>query len=455
MTDFLSKYDSNIKSLLDKRTHLSGTKVIDQNKAAKWVTSQKTELKRTVAQFFIDNTIYVPFSDFFDGIGELVKNNYEAITNDGNKIVIVVGREEKSQYMVAVIALYFIRLYRFREPDEFINSIDREASTIDNILIFDDMSYSGSQMGAFLQSIYKSKFPQVVTDEIEAAKSLPKIKCLLYGVNSNSLNKLSKVDVMKAVDIGRGIKRNQIVTIDSPFKVYYLKKFRTFREINNEMCDLVNYFFAPYLYGHPFLSIYFDHKIADDVSTYMKVLSFGPIIPKSYSILSYQSNNEKYLESFPELQLPPITTPKNSGLSLNEIKAILPSLASKYGHSDPLESSDDITIFQPFLSNCFYSDQIYQKLNKIPYNEFVYPENPTAMNDEHDLVWEFVHDDNTLCLKPFYKTPLTEDELARKRDVKKKNLLKLGGKSRKNCKKRSSKNSKRSRRRKSSTTRWR
>jgi hypothetical protein len=167
---------------------------------------------------FIDNTIYVPFSDFFDGIGELVKNNYEAITNDGNKIVIVVGREEKSHYMVAVIALYFIRLYRFREPDEYINSIDREASTIDHILIFDDMSYSGSQMGDYFQSIYKAKYPQVVTDEIESAKSLPKIKCLLYGLNSNSLNKLTKVNVMKAVDIGRGIKKNQIVAIESPFK---------------------------------------------------------------------------------------------------------------------------------------------------------------------------------------------------------------------------------------------
>lgn len=449
MTDFLLRYDENIKSLLHKKENFSGTKSIDQNKSANWVKSQKTVLKRRVAQFFIDNTVYVSFSDFFGGIGELIKKNYEAVTNDGNRIVIVVGREDKSQYMVAVIALYFIRLYKFREPDEYIDAIERNGSTIDNIIIFDDMSYSGSQMGDYFQNIYKTKYPQVVTDEVEAAKSLPKIKCFLYGVNSNSLNKLTTVNVIKAVEINStGIKKNQIVSIDSPFKVYYLKKFRTFREIDHEMCDLVNYFYAPYLYGHPFLSIYFDHKIADDVSTYMKVLSFGPIIPKSYSILSYLSNNDKYLESFPESRLPTITTNRNSGLSQKEIKAILPSLAAKYGDSDPLDASDVTTDFSPFLSNCSYSDHVCKRLRNIPYLEFLYPENPTEMNVEHDLVWDFVHDNNVKCLKPFYKKPLTEEQLARKRDEKNKRILRLGGKSRKYSQKR--KISKRSRTRKSS-----
>ena len=421
MTDFLEQYEKTIMTLLEKKKTLSGTKRIDETQAKTWVQLQKTPLKKKVAQFFIDNTIYVSFSEFFDGIGELIKTNYETITNDGNRIVVVVGDKDKSQYLVAVIALYFIRKFNFREPDDFIDALRKGSyvDTEDHIIMFDDMSYSGSQMSNLLQTIYRSLYPFVVDDEAAAAKRLPKIKLLLYGVNPNSLARLNTVNVVKMKDelksMGKGktilIPTRRPAEIVSPFKTYYHKMFKTFREIDAEMCHLTNYFYAPFLQGHPYLSIYFDHKVADDVSTYMKVLTYGPIIPGSYSILSHQTNRDLFSEDFPDERLPSFIF--DNTLTKKEIENILPELALKYGHLDPLDATDKITDFNPFLSDCTYTEEIYEKLRKIPYNRFVYPENTESGLLEHSIEWDFVHDNNTRCLKPFYKPlkkPMTDGE---------------------------------------------
>lgn len=411
---FVNDYEFNIESILSKKNEISGTKRIDTNSSEDWINSQKTQLKKDVAKFFIENTIYVSFNEYFDSIGNLVLTNYERIVDGARQIIVCSGLRTKSQYMTTVIALYFIKKFGFREPDTYVTSISFE-NTQDPILIFDDMSYSGSQMGSMFEMMFNKKFKYGDKPTFEITEQvLPKINLLLYGVNKNSLKRLNTIEcivkVIKEVVANNEkfeIKVQTLVDFVSPFKVHYEIMFKIFREINNDMSNLVNFFFSPYLLGNPYLSIYFDHKIADDVSTYMKVLQFGPIIPNSYSINSYKKHIEDYLSVYVDARTD-IADVLESGLSQDEIKDIMPNLVKNYGYRDKIDETDVKILFKPFITGCRYSSEFYRTLENTSYNEFLFPE-PSDMSfqDTHKryiTLWNYIHSDKILCLTPFYKT---------------------------------------------------
>jgi hypothetical protein len=393
---FINKYDVNIKSILSKKAEISGTKSISSDLAEEWINSQKTELKKNVAKFFIHNTVYVSFDDYFNGIKSLVATKYREITDGANQIILCSGLRTKSQYMTAVIALYFIKQFGFREPDVYITTLPKK-NVQDPILVFDDMSYSGSQMGSMFEKMFTDRFRNKDEPTFEMTQNeLPRIHLLLYGVNNMSLHKLENVSctvkVLKEVNVSgvlQKILKQEYLDFESPFKTYYFKKFITFREIDADMCNLVNYFFSPYLLGNPYLSLYFDHKIADDVSTYMKVLQFGPIIPKSYSISSFQEHRDSYIEGFGDVYTD-IVDPLSVGFTRPIVKGILPDLVNRYGLKDVRDEQDTKILFKPFITGCKLSADFYSSVEKMSYNEFLFPENTEIL-------------EKTLCLTPFYK----------------------------------------------------
>ena len=424
-THFATNLDENITSLLHTMFAISGKHGINPNKSTRWVSAQKTPLKREVARHLIDHTVYVTFREYFNGIGKLIKTHYETIVRDAQHVILYVSFPTKSYYVSAIIAMHFIRKYKFREPDSFVHTL-YNSTTQDPILIVDDMAYSGSQMSNWLTNIYKQSIPNYFNNkykynflERDTIVSLPKpnIHILLYGVNSYSQTKLSQITnvntmMQKHVTIkGRliTVPHRTVIDIPSPFHVYFVKKFPLLTEVDPEKALLVNYFFSPYSHGFPLLSVYFDHKIADDNSTYMKVLSYGPIIPGSYSIRSLHQNHTEFKNIFENIIDEDVSKLMGSRILDKTIAQIEPILL-KYAKDDPI-ASDTTLEFASFLNNC----SIRLQLEGMSYNEFLFPEeilmqihNNVDIKPDQNLLdimhrSKIIHDDQYKCIQPFYK----------------------------------------------------
>jgi hypothetical protein len=352
----------------------------------------------------------VTFNEYFLGIGKLIKDNYETIVKDADKIIMCISLSKKSQYFTSIIAMHYIRKYNFREPDYFVKYLTVK-NTKDPILIIDDMSYSGSQMRDMFTKIYKSCVKKYENDQ-ESAGLTPKIHLLLYGINNFSEQRLSMIENMMITEPQgpRNIPMKKFINVVSPFKIYYFKKFKLLIEINAEMSNLIHYFFSPYLSGAPVLSIYFDHKIADDVSTFMKTIVYGPIIPKSYALESFAENNEEYGKIF-QLDIDknelPITSKEITGLEKKKIYQILPDLVKKYASDDVIDTTDTKIHFLPFINNCNINDTIREISESMSYNEFLFPEVTEFVTDESIKKQSLLlYDDKNKCIQPFYKRNL-------------------------------------------------
>ena len=418
---------------------------INALKADNWIKAQKTPLKRKVADFLIKNTHHVSFKEYFNGIGTLISKNYPKIIKNAKNIIMYVGSTTKSTYFTAIIAMYWIKFYKYREPTIFYKALTADNIT-DPILYIDDMSYSGSQISDMSLKIYKNCVGKYVNgcgirsraednhaysegrrrspEEYgeEAAKKVPKIHFLLYGINTVSKKKITNlfpivIDIEEPiVKFGKTllIKKRKLVTLPSPFKLYYVKYFKTLHEINAEMSYLVNYFFSPYLNGYPLLSVYFDHKIADDSSTFMKVIVYGPIIPKCYSLASREENYAHFQQYFGQeeegAEAKYVTDKVISGLEKTEIMKIIPNLIEKYSSEDPYDANDTRIQFLPFINNCVINNDFIEKIEEMSYNEFLFPEDfiPDMPPPPKEIIErsKIIHDNDNKCIVSFYKKDL-------------------------------------------------
>jgi hypothetical protein len=209
------------------------------------------------------------------------------------------------------------------------------------------------------------------------------------------------------------VSHRTVIDIPSPFHVYFVKKFPLLTEVDPEKALLVNYFFSPYSYGFPLLSVYFDHKIADDNSTYMKILSYGPIIPASYSIRSLHQNHTEFKNIFEPIIDEDVSKQMGSRVLDKTIAQIEPILL-KYEKDDPI-ASDTTLEFAPFLNNCSIRPTFIRQLEGMSYNEFLFPEeilmqiyNNVDIKPEKNMLdiihrSKIIHDDQYKCIKPFYK----------------------------------------------------
>lgn len=416
---FASFFQEHKEALLQTMFAISGKHAVNPQKADEWVQAQKTPLKRKVAQHLLTNITYVPFHTYFNGIGKLVREHYPTITRGARTIRLFVSRPKKSYYFSAVIALHFIRKYGFREPDVFLHTIDASHFTDEPILIFDDMAYSGSQMSDWLARMYKGSIPNYrswVDQDVLLKAPKPNIHVLVYGVNSHSHRRMTQITNVQMTVRGK----REMQTLPSPFPVYYVKKFPLLYEKDTTMYLLVNYFFSPYLKGNPPLAVYFDHKIADDVSTYANVLMHGPVIPAAYaaSAQALDRHAQEFTDLFGEfLSIDNRTTEtllgsELAGTSAQDLKTVLES----HRDQDPEDPTDTRIQFAPFVEGCTVDPEWVQRLEDMTYQEFLFPHDillGTNTSDEltkkPDGLEEMVeradalHDERYQCIRPFYK----------------------------------------------------
>ena len=111
--EFYNNYYNNIENLIKLRDEISGTHEIDINKANLWINSQLNERRRNASKFLIENTYYITFNQLFENIRDAVKQIYLDLdlTKD---IYIFVQNSKSSFYFIGMIALYFIKLFKYK-----------------------------------------------------------------------------------------------------------------------------------------------------------------------------------------------------------------------------------------------------------------------------------------------------------------------------------------------------
>ena len=198
-------------------------------------------------------------------------------------IYIYSGNPTKSFYFISILVLYFIKKHHFKEPTQFISQLTSDLFvTIGNnpILIFDDVSYSGSQLSELLNSIY---YNTVILNKNPA----PNIFVSLIALNEFSKRKLEKVPIKRKTIHNDTI---DLQFTNSPFKLLFLSE-RLYTplilKLGIQRYAYLNIFFSLYTSDKPYVSIYLDHKIADEASTYKSALTYGPIVPNNYNYTKY------------------------------------------------------------------------------------------------------------------------------------------------------------------------
>ena len=189
----------------------------------------------------------------------ILYNNVDYDIINKNVYIYTTMWSDASNYYLTILLLSFIRKHGFNEPTCImdINSIIQENAVL---IVPDDVSYSGSQLSKYLDTIKNFRREQELHPDFEH------IYVLLAGANRYSLSKLHKPNVTVLCDVVYPL------LIDS---------------IGLERYMYIKMFFSPWTMNQPLCSIYLDNKIADEFSTFKKVLMFGPIIPSDYNFNSY------------------------------------------------------------------------------------------------------------------------------------------------------------------------
>ena len=252
---FYDCYHSNIKKILK---YESGNHSLNKTKCNDWINAQKTVFRKLMALKFIESIEYVSYHDLFKLVEITITKMYKKINID-HPIYLYVGEPNKSFYFISLIALYYIKKLKLKEPTYYITQIlkNKSTNTINveqsNILIIDDMSYSGSQMNGFLKMLKKTNLKLIVG---------------LIGINYLSF---------------------ELLTANTNATIVYGKMFDLLIDkVGIEYYYYIVYLFSPFY--HPSILLYFDHKIADNTSTFLNTLLYGPVIPQNYVFIDYFDN---------------------------------------------------------------------------------------------------------------------------------------------------------------------
>ena len=167
---------------------------------------------------------------------------------------------------------------------------------------------------------------------------------LLIGINQNSYDKLTAIKY----------KISNQTSIIKPFNVYYGKMFKTIDDLINEnRITEEELFYMSYYFSHnmiPNILIYFDHKIADEPSTFLRAYNYGCVVPENYDIVNYYPEYQRALN--------------NNVSEKSYVREKYFILFKKYykNREKPVSTQDTNLPLQfiPFIKNCYNINAIIQ-----------------------------------------------------------------------------------------------
>lgn len=370
-TTFLSSYPVNIEKIKEALRE-SGKHKFHSENVAKFIDGQISPIRRQAARDLIENTKYITLQETFYIVEELILRVYARIDTT-QEVFLYCGENKKSFYFFACIAYYFILKHRLKPPI-FIKKISNsliDRLNVDTLLIVDDASYSGFQLGEFLDGMH---YYACVMNQRPPIN----IEVLLIAVNTMSLHTLSRVTLEKS---SRG---SSLSYGPSPLHINVLDAYNynaLVIDIGIERYFYVNLFFNAFLNKNTHIALYLDYKVADSTSTYKNVYLYGTIIPSSYNLsdvneyifgaeIPYMYHKvpshvkvalyQKFIAENPMYVVP-------NASELTNYKTILYFLMKKAIQMDQIDRpSKPYMTFVPFIQSCKKSKQLQEILkNKL------------------------------------------------------------------------------------------
>lgn len=365
-TTFLSTYPVNIEKIKEALKE-SGKHGFHPD-VNKFIDGQLSPIRRQAARDLIEHTKYITLQETFGIVEALILQVYATIDTT-QEVFLYCGEHKKTFYFFACIAYYFIQRHRLKPPI-FIKKISNQLIdrlNVDTLLIVDDASYSGFQLGGFLDGMH---YYACVMNERPPIN----IEVLLVAVNTMSLHILSRVTLEKS---SRG---SSLSYGPSPLHINVLDAYNynaLVVDIGIERYFYVNLFFNAFLNNNTHIALYLDYKVADSTSTYKNVYLYGTIIPSSYNL----SDVDKIIFGGGEIpymydKVPPQVkdalytqfiaenpTYVPRATEISNYKTIVYFLTQKAIAMDQIDrASKPYMTFVPFIQSCKKSKQLKQIL---------------------------------------------------------------------------------------------
>lgn len=255
-------------------------------------------------RLLIDMTTYVTFDEFYDSLKKCIDIFLDKIGNN-SYVMLYLGREDKSNFWVTELALdYIINNYPEKMPADILRNykdieyLFREEAGDVKYVAFDDCSYSGLQLSDHIEKELtdnpnRDNFYVIVP---YISNSAYKLILDMNGIEYTTNNVIFNNKILKISEI------LNINGYDDKFIYDFIQNLLIYVndfEIGPDKGS-AEYEDEDFNANIDNVPIYFDHKIADSVSTYPKIYSFGIIYDKDKHVYIYDWLIKKCINSLNE-----------------------------------------------------------------------------------------------------------------------------------------------------------
>ena len=389
--DFYKNYDANLQKIMTVKDLTSNSHRVVPELANQWVDAQANQQRRDAAKSLIDNTHYITFNNVFEAVRTLVIRIYNDL-EDKNQVCLFAFAPDRSNYFMSVIAVYYIRLLGYPDPQIIydVRFQSLELARNKSLLVIDDMAYTGIQ----ISNIYNS-FNNI--DEYGSILRDHNIKLYigLVAIAEQALTLLTKLDLKLYYEI----------YIPSMMRVMSKRRFLE-----------LSYYFSPYSEGRTQVSVYFDHKVADELSTFVKVLMSGPVLPSDlefeplikHDIYTLLNGLVEHKIWHPNTINPSEEERKREDESIDlydaEFESYTPLLNSMIQDDRVCDRDVPKLDFIPFIEGCSLPANV-EALKAVSYLTFMTGRDLDVNGytiDDNPVVEEFMKPENR-CINSFYK----------------------------------------------------
>jgi hypothetical protein len=264
---------------------------INYKRGMEWAASHCNSKSAYFAGQIISKTIYVPFIEFMEQLKKICLSFKKHYKKDKNNVYVLIlpYTIDKSNFWVSTLCYEWI--------GDIIDDIHFSIVEVYNIYIYeektgqknvicilcDDCMYTGLQVNTYCSLLstgikYKNKpeEPDVHSDEWLTWKknTMDDIELIENNIDLSKFS-INLIIPYIGTTANNAVKTNKFIKLPKDIKMF--KSFREEVDVQILGENTISEFERSFQYHSGISAIYFDHKIADSVSTFNKVFLLSPI----------------------------------------------------------------------------------------------------------------------------------------------------------------------------------
>jgi hypothetical protein len=313
--NFVKFYDENKNKLLMPK---GINYPLNYKKAKLWADSHCDKESRVFADDIVRNTRYVSFKMFLNKLTEVCKSYKETYSDKKHQgtifVLILPWNIKKSNTWVSMLAFEYLRdlvseVY-YEIFDVFNDMKDKRSRLYGKkvrCIVCDDCAYTGQQLTHMCSMDYHMiKFENRPVEPSPHSKEwfewydIVKSKAKLI-VDTVSINSFSVDLLVPYISTLASIRLKKIHYVKVPKNYVKIPIFSQIINATKIPPHIMNEFKRTFQYHKDLTAIYFDHKIADAISTFNKVYSWAPL----FNCSSQKQVGVKFIDNCPTVNIPP------------------------------------------------------------------------------------------------------------------------------------------------------